>query len=425
MESSDGKIIYQIFVRNHTPEGTIKGVIKDLNRIKDLGVDIIYLMPIHEIGRVNRKGKYGSPYAIKDYITISKDLGTFSDLSLLIRETHKRGMKIIMDMVFDHTSPDSVLTYNHIEYYYIEDGMPVNRIGDWDDVIDLDVERKDVQDYLIGILRTYYQLGVDGFRFDVASLLPLEFFARARIALGEDVLFFAEDIDDGFKRYLRKIGRHYEEDEDLVPTFDLLYNYNYFPKINRFIKEKNPEPLRDAIRIINKESTVHPEILRSNCLENHDNDRIASQLNILELINMLTMFISLRGCAFLYAGEEYGLKHKPELFEKDPIEWSLKSNTIYEYVKEIIELKKEFGPIETQYIEEIGNLCVFKLTIKNQEKERVFLVNLNEDPILIEKILKESYDEVLNHVLKDKIDDGEVILSEPLIFTFHSDEERS
>ena len=425
MESSDGKIIYQIFVRNHTPEGTIKGVIKDLNRIKDLGVDIIYLMPIHEIGRVNRKGKYGSPYAIKDYITISKDLGTFSDLSLLIRETHKRGMKIIMDMVFDHTSPDSVLTYNHIEYYYIEDGMPVNRIGDWDDVIDLDVERKDVQDYLIGILRTYYQLGVDGFRFDVASLLPLEFFARARIALGEDVLFFAEDIDDGFKRYLRKIGRHYEEDEDLVPTFDLLYNYNYFPKINRFIKEKNPEPLRDAIRIINKESTVHPEILRSNCLENHDNDRIASQLNILELINMLTMFISLRGCAFLYAGEEYGLKHKPELFEKDPIEWSLKSKTIYEYVKEIIELKKEFGPIETQYIEEIGNLCVFKLTIKNQEKERVFLVNLNEDPILIEKILKESYDEVLNHVLKDKIDDGEVILSEPLIFTFHSDEERS
>ena len=145
-------VIYQVFVRNYSQDGSFVYLEKDLKRIKDLGVDIIYLTPINEIGQKNRKGNWGSPYASKDYYSISHDLGTKEDLISLINKTHELGMKIILDMVFNHTAPDSVLFKKHPEFYFYKDGKPGNRIGDWSDIIDLDTSREDTQDYLIEVL---------------------------------------------------------------------------------------------------------------------------------------------------------------------------------------------------------------------------------------------------------------------------------
>lgn len=136
------EIIYQIFVRNYSKQGNFQAVQQDLDRLKDLGVDIIYLMPIHEIDIKNRKGTWGSPYAIKDYYSISKDLGTKEDFISLINATHKMEMKIIMDMVFNHTSPDSVILENHPEYYFYRNSKLGNRVGDWSDIIDLELIEK-------------------------------------------------------------------------------------------------------------------------------------------------------------------------------------------------------------------------------------------------------------------------------------------
>ena len=107
-------VIYQVFVRNYSKEGTFKALQKDLERIKNLGVDIIYLTPIHKIGVLNRKGTYGSPYAIQDYFSVSEDLGTIQDFKDLVNNIHSHGMKIILDMVFNHTSPDNVLINTHL-----------------------------------------------------------------------------------------------------------------------------------------------------------------------------------------------------------------------------------------------------------------------------------------------------------------------
>ena len=418
MESLDGQIIYQIFPRNYSEEGTFKKITEDLDRIKDLGVDIIYLMPINEIGKINRKGTYGSPYASIDYYSISPDLGTEKDLKELINETHKRGMKIIVDMVFDHTSPDSVLTYDHIEFYYIENGLPVNRISEWDDVIDLDVERQDTQEYLIEVLRYWQSVGFDGFRFDVASIIPLKFFTRARLALGNDAIFFAESVDDGFKRYLRRIKHYYEEDENLPPTFDLLYNYNYYCDLRKYFDTGDKEYARKAFRTINKESVLNREILRSNCLENHDNDRIAALTSSNQLDNFLTMFILLRGAGFIYAGQEYGLKHKPNLFEKDPILWANKDEEVFDFVKELIKLKKEFGPIEAQNIEEIGDLFVFKVLLRNATSERLLILNLNKEPVNFKKIIAETDDDELVQIIYDKVKEEKITeLTHPMIVT--------
>ena len=331
-------IIYQIFVRNYSKEGTFQAVQQDLPRLKELGVDIIYLMPIHEIGIKNRKGTWGSPYAIKDYYSISKDLGTKDDFISLITTTHKMGMKIIMDMVFNHTSPDSVILEKHPEYYFYRNGKLGNRVGDWSDIIDLDTNREDTQTYLLDVLKYWVSLGVDGFRFDVASMISLDFFKRARNELGKDVIFFAESIDYDFVNYLKSLGYSSTPDIDMYPTFDLLYNYSWFRPFERYLKnEMSYENLKE---IINEDyKYIGNKGLRVICFENHDTERIASYVDENKLKEIVLDLTKYKGPLFIYMGQEYGVKHRPNLFEKDPVNWE-PNNKVLEIYKEAIKIKK-------------------------------------------------------------------------------------
>ncbi len=323
------QVIYQIFVRNYSKKGTLEKVRQDLKRIKDLGVDIIYLTPIHEIGFKKRKGKWGSPYAIKDYFSISSDLGTFEDFNNLVNEVHHLGMKIILDMVFNHTSPDNVLVKEHPEYYFYKNGKRGNRVGDWSDIVDLATDREDVQQYLINVLSFWRQKGVDGFRFDVASTIPLSFFLKAREALGNDVFLLGESVDKGFGRYLQSINATYVDDESLGQVMDCLYNYNY---LNEMISYLHKEiPLDDVVDKIEDDGT---QIVRVNCLENHDKERFASYFDDENKMWEWVEFIyRLNGHAFIYMGQEYGLTHRPDLFEKDPVIWDKNEECYQKYQK--------------------------------------------------------------------------------------------
>ena len=408
----NNKAIYQIFVRNYSLEGNFSSVTKDIGRIKDLGVDIVYLMPISEIGLLNRKGKYGSPYAIRDYFSISKDLGTIDELKELINTCHIYSMKIILDMVFNHTSPDNVLLKEHRDYYYLRDGKPSNRVGDWSDIVDLNVEKKETQDYLLSVLKYWLSVGFDGFRFDVASIIPLSFFKYAREVLGKDVIFFAESVSVGFHDYLRSMHYYCEDDENLVPPFDLLYNYNYFYEVRNFLKDKNKDELRRAFEIINHENYSHPNILRSNCLENHDNDRVNGHLaSLSQLKNLTAMFTMMRGYAFIYAGQEYAIKHKPELFEKDPVDWNDIDTDFSEYTKSLISLKKQIGEVKEQTIEEIDDSFVFKMTLKTSTRTYVGVFNLNENPVKLDSLNLQG---MRNLITSKKIDSP--FIDEPILF---------
>ena len=332
------EIIYQISVRNYSQEGTFQAVQKDLPRLKELGVDIIYLMPIHEIGIKNRKGTWGSPYAIKDYYSISGDLGTKEDFISLINATHKMGMKIIMDMVFNHTSPDSIVLEQHPEYYFYKDGKLGNRVGDWSDIIDLDTNREDTQNYLVDVLKYWVSLGVDGFRFDVASMISLDFFKKARKELGKDIIFFAESIDYDFVNYLKSMGYSSTPDIYMFPTFDLLYNYSWFRPFERYLK--NEMSYEDLKAVIDEDyKDIGDKGLRIICFENHDTERIASYVNEDELKDIVLDLVKLKGPLFLYAGQEYGVNHRPNLFEKDSVDWKPNAKVLGIY-KEAIKIKK-------------------------------------------------------------------------------------
>ena len=332
------EIVYQIFVRNYSQEGSFESVRKDLKRIKDLGVDIIYLTPIHPISELNRKGTYGSPYAIKDYFEIEPSYGKKEDFVNLINEIHKSGMKIIIDMVFNHTGRDNVLLTAHPEYYYYKDGKLGNRVGDWSDVYDLDTSRNDTQEYLLNVLQYWKSLGVDGYRFDVASMIPLEFFKKARKALGKDIIFVGESIDYDFAKYLRSINDTATRDEDMFPTFDALYNYSWFRDFERYINYVSP--IDDLIKALNDDSNLLKEQgLRLNCLENHDVDRIANRLSKDNLLDAVDFIFNLKGLTFIYMGQEYGVTHKPDLFEKDPVIWK-KDEEVYNHYLKAIKNKK-------------------------------------------------------------------------------------
>ena len=163
------KVIYSVFVRNHTKEGTFQALEGDLDRLAALGTDIIWLMPIHPIGEAGRKGTLGSPYAIRDFRGINPEYGTLGDFMHLVGEIHKRGMKCIIDVVYNHTSPDSILATGHPEFFLRDEaGNPIRKVADWSDVVDLDYSNRELWKYQIETLKIWAEI-VDGFRCDVAS----------------------------------------------------------------------------------------------------------------------------------------------------------------------------------------------------------------------------------------------------------------
>ena len=176
-------VIYEIYVRNHTPEGTFCAIEPDLDRIRALGVDIVWFMPIHPIGVENKKGSLGCPYANRDYRTVNPEYGTMEDFKHLVSEIHARGMQCIIDVVYNHTSPDSTLVSEHPEFFYQKPtGGRGNKVGEWTDVVDLDYTVSELWQYQIESLCQWAGI-VDGFRCDVASNVPVRFWKAAREAV--------------------------------------------------------------------------------------------------------------------------------------------------------------------------------------------------------------------------------------------------
>lgn len=358
------EIIYQIFPRNYSKEGTFSAIEQDLERIKALGTTIVYLMPINEIGIKNRKGVWGSPYASRDYYSISKDLGTLADLKSLIEKTHKLGMKIIVDMVFNHTAPDSILFVEHPEYYFYKNGKPGNKVGDWSDIIDLNHDNPQTEEYLLGVLKYWIGVGFDGFRFDVASMIPLPFFVKARKELGGDVIFIGESVDTDFAKYLRKEGIYCCYDREMFPTFDALYNYNYFHQLYAYVKGK--APLDGVVEELNRDK----DSLRLLCLENHDTERASSEMDQDRFIRFLDFIAFIKGSLFIYAGGEFGNKHRPELFEKDPVDFSYRNQALVQKYEQIIAAKrKQKEIVDISYRLKSKDEIVVSLVYQDGEKE--------------------------------------------------------
>ena len=317
------QVIYSVYVRAHTPEGTFRAVIPDLDRIRALGTDIIWFLPIHPIGVEGKKGSLGCPYANRDYRSVNPAYGTMEDFRALVDEIHARGMKVMIDVVYNHTSPDAVLFREHPEFYYRDAaGKPGNKFGDWADVIDLDYRASALWDYQIESLRFWAGI-VDGFRCDVASLVPLDFWRSARAAVAEvnpDCIWLAETVHRSFAALARRLGFAAARDTEAYDAFDLEYDYDIREVFDRVLRKT--APLSQWIDLLEYQEAVYPaNYNKLRCLENHDQPRIASVIRDEgALVNHTALLYFLKGTTLLYAGQEWEDAHLPSLFEREPID---------------------------------------------------------------------------------------------------------
>ena len=315
-------VIYSVYVRNHTPEGTFRSIIADLDRIQALGTDIIWFMPIHPIGVQGKKGSLGCPYANRDYRTVNPEYGTMEDFKALVDAIHDRGMKCIIDVVYNHTSPDSTLVKTHPEFFYRKpDGSMGNHVGEWTDVVDLDYTCRELWDYQIESLVMWAKI-VDGFRCDVASFVPVEFWCKAREAVEAvrpGCIWLAETVHSGFALFHRKTGLYSANDYDMFSAFDLEYDYDIREVFDRYLKGECR--LSNYMDVLNFQECLYPQNYnKMRCLENHDQPRICSFVKDDKALENFTAFLYfLKGSTILYAGQEYKNTHVPSLFEKDLI----------------------------------------------------------------------------------------------------------
>ena len=319
------QVMYSVFVRNHTPEGTFQALRRDLRRIRDLGVDIIWLMPIHPIGEKARKGTLGSPYAIRDYRAVNPEFGTLEDLKDLVDDIHGLGMKCIIDVVYNHTAPDSKLAFEHPEWFYRKhDGSFGNHVGDWTDIIDLDYTNRDLWDYQIDTLKMWAQI-VDGFRCDVAPLVPMEFWGKAREAVEQvrpGCIWLSESVEPGFITYLRSQNLVAHTDYEVFEVFDLAYDYDIFGIFREVLEGKRP--LADYAAAVNGQEALYQDTyVKLRYLENHDQDRACQIIpDETRLMNWTAFCYFQKGMMLLYGGQEAGQSHRPSLFDADPVDWS-------------------------------------------------------------------------------------------------------
>lgn len=318
-----------------------------MDRIKGVGVDIIWFLPIHPLGEKAKKGELGSPYANRNYRSINPELGTMEDFKSVVNAIHEKGMKCIIDVVYNHTSPDSWLVENHPEYFFRKpDGSMGNHVGDWTDIVDLDYDNKELWDYQIESLKMWAGI-VDGFRCDVAPLIPIEFWERARKEVSQvnpECIWLSESVEPEFITYLRSEGLIAHSDSEVYQVFDICYDYDIYKIFRNYLSGKCP--LSAYTERVNLQEPIYPaNYVKLRYLENHDQDRAASFITTKEALENWTAFVYFqKGMTLIYNGQETADANLPDLFNKDIVNWKTGLDLSL-YMKKLYKIKK--NPILT------------------------------------------------------------------------------
>ena len=324
-------VMYEVNIRQFSPEGTFAGVEAQLPRLKDLGVDILWLMPMYEIGTEGRKGSLGSYYAISDYKAVNPEFGTMEDFEHLVAEAHKLGFKVILDWVANQTAPDNVWMYEKPADFYERDSLG-NAIYeyDWTDTRSLNYENEDVWWAQDDAMRFWLAKGVDGFRCDAAGEVPAEFWKGILPKMNKDfpdIYLLAEAERDNLA--------------DASETFDANYAWELHHLLNSLAQgRKTVADLKDYVA---RDAARFPkEAFRLTFTSNHDEnswsgtefEREGAAANACAVL----CFTLPGSQPLIYTGQEIGLSRRLEFFEKDPItDWS--ANEYTTFWKKLIDLK--------------------------------------------------------------------------------------
>ena len=359
-------VIYEIYPRAFSQQGNFNAITARLDDLKDLGVTILWLMPIHPIGVEKKKGTIGSPYAVRDYYAINPDYGTAADLKRLVREAHARGLKVIIDIVANHTSWDSVLM-KHPEFYKRDAKGNITYPYDWYDIAALNYDNQQLRRYMTDMLKHWLrEFDLDGFRCDVAAEVPTDFWENARRELEQikpDIVMLAEA----------------HKAELLVSAFDLDYSWPLHTALTNVLQGRGrASELREEWE---KEVKTWPRgALHMRFADNHDERRAIARFGEPAALAASALVFTLDGVPMIYNGMEVGDTTEsgaPALFEKLPIFWAFAERRpeFPKFYKEMMALRR-------------GNIALRRGSLewlKNSDESRVvtFIRRTADEQVLV------------------------------------------
>ncbi len=370
-------VIYQINTRQYSEAGTFDAVREDLPRIKDLGVDILWLMPIHPIGEEKRKGPLGSPYAVKDYLGVNPELGTLDDFKALVDAAQGMGMKVIIDWVANHTAWDNPLITEHPDWYTRDaDGnMQHPPETDWEDVADLNFDNADLRQYMSDALVYWVEeVGIDGYRCDVAGMVPTSFWnaVRPRLDAVKPTFMLAE----------------WQQPELHEHAFSATYAWRWKEIMQDIVKgDANAADL--AGYYADYQSDWPIGAMRMAYTDNHDQntwDGLPQDIygDAYELAKVLSF--TGEGIPLIYNGQECANPNSLEFFEKDPIVWNC-DDPINGFLKDLVKLKTNNPALHNgdwggrmEMITNDNPTNILSFVRRKGDNTVVFVANLSDQP---------------------------------------------
>ncbi len=329
-----GKVLYEIYVRAFSEAGAFKGVTERLPELKKFGIDIIWLMPIYPIGRKNRKGPLGSPYAIRDYFNVNPEYGTAADFRRLVQTAHDLSIKVVLDMVPNHVAPDYVALQDHPDLVARDaQGRPKRKIAAWSDIVDLDYGNPRTWEHMAEVMKFWIdEFDVDGYRCDVAGFVPLDFWEWVAPQLQErkhDFYLLAE-----------------WESPRLHRVFHSTYDWSTL----RLLRGAFSGEVALLARWILAKQVMYPQnALPLRFLENHDLPRARTMFPGEQWAAALTVLFSLHGLPLVYNGQEWGATATPSLFERQPIARNEKDERFLRIMQKLIALRKKHRALSSEH----------------------------------------------------------------------------
>lgn len=368
--------IYEVNIRQYTVEGTFKALESHIPRLKDLGVDILWLMPINPIGEKSRKGTKGSYYSVRDYYAVNPEYGSEKELKELIKTIHDKGMLVILDWVANHTSWDHKWINEHPDWYSKDSsGKIIAPVADWTDVADLNYDNNELRKEMINAMKYWVQeFDIDGYRCDVAGMVPVDFWDSVTIELEKikPVFMLAEAEQSNLHK----------------KAFHANYAWNFHHIINAIAKgEKCAKDLSKFFKSDIKK--FHPRVYRMNFTSNHDENswngtEFERMPDSYKTFAVLTYLVP--GMPLIYSGQEAGLSKRLSFFEKDTIQWQ--EHEMFEIYKKLNTLKKENnalwngmlgGTVEILKTNKPKNILAFKRSKENNSIYSFF--NLSKEKV--------------------------------------------
>ena len=397
-EWTKNSVLYEVNIRQYTPEGTFNAFVSQLPRLKELGVDILWIMPINPISVKNRKGSLGSYYSVRDYKAVNPEFGTLEDFKNLVNKAHEMGFKVIIDWAANHTGWDNQWITEHPEWYtHDSTGAIIPPDPDWSDIADLNFDAKPMRRAMIDAMDFWVkETNIDGFRCDVAWGVPQDFWEAATASLDsiKPVYMLAEDEDH--PDFLKK-------------AFESDYAWKLHHIMNEVAQGK-----RNATAIKNYFSEIGnkyaPGTFPMQFITNHDEN----SWNGTEYERMgdavkafATFSFTVEGIPLLYSGQEAGLSKRLLFFEKDSINWS--NLEMQKFYHSLISLKHENqalwngsfgGPI--QFIETSDSTKVLAYKRVKDSNEVLSVFNLSAVPVetTIDLLTAGSYQDYFSGEIK-------------------------